>query len=432
MTDIKESEYIRKKVIDLKLWDKNPRKISDVDFKRLKDQIVKLNVYKPLLVNQDNVVLGGNMRLRALRDLGLQEVMCSVVTTKDEAEMVEYALSDNDRAGSYDKEQVAELAINNKIDMELFRVDLGTTYSIKDVVSEFTGEDDVPEPETDPDNIKSVLGEVYALGEHRLMCGSSTDRSDVEKLMNGKLARMVFTDPPYMVDYKSPAGGSYNGGKYKHHDGQIFNDNLSTEDALQFYKEVAANIYEFSDKDATLYWWYASRNQAINEEALKSAGIHISQIIIWVKNGLVLSHGQLYHRAYEPCMVGWKKGNSIYKNKLVVNMKDVWTLSASELAEMADVWYENRDSTSNYEHPTQKPTALASRALKRSSQIGDLVVDLFGRSGSTLIACENNNRKCYTMELDPAYCDVIRKRFARLNGEEDKWEEHTKSIKETE
>jgi len=184
MGEIKESEYKRVKVSELKLWDKNPRKITDVDFKRLKDQIKKLNVYKPLLINQDYIVLGGNMRLRALRDLGLQEVMCSVVTTEDEAQMVEYALSDNDRAGEYDREQVAELAINNKIDMELFRVDLGTTYSIKDVVSEFTGEGDIPEPETDPDNIKSVKGEVYILGEHRLMCGDATKREDVERLMS--------------------------------------------------------------------------------------------------------------------------------------------------------------------------------------------------------------------------------------------------------
>ena len=243
-----------------------------------------------------------------------------------------------------------------------------------------------------------------------------------------KYARLVFQDPPYMVDYKSPAGGSYNGGKYKHHEGQIFNDNLSEEDALKFYKEVASNMYEFMDKDATFYWWYASRNQTINEVALKESGLHISQIVIWVKNGLVLSHGQLYHRAYEPCMVGWKKGNSSYKNKLVTNLKDVWTLSAQELSAMADVWYENRDKTSEYEHPTQKPTALAVRGLKRSSQIGDLVLDLFGGSGSTLIACEQNNRINYSMELDPAYCDVIRKRYARLHGEEEQWEEYTPSV----
>jgi DNA modification methylase len=169
-----------------------------------------------------------------------------------------------------------------------------------------------------------------------------------------------------------------------------------------------------------------------NEKALKSAGIHISQIIIWVKNGLVLSHGQLYHRAYEPCMVGWKKGNTSYKNKLVTNLKDVWTLSAQELSEMADVWYEHRDNTSEYEHPTQKPTALAVRGLKRSSQIGDIVLDLFGGSGSTLIACEQNNRICYTMELDPAYCDVIRKRYAMLHGEEEQWEAYTPAQNVTE
>lgn len=439
MGEIKESKYIRKKIADLKLWDKNPRKIQDKDFKRLKDQIIKLNVYKPLLIDQNNVVIGGNLRLRALKDLGLKEVMCSVVTCKDEAQRLEYALSDNDRAGEYDREQLAELALKSNIDLELFKVDLGKAFTIKDVISEFTGEDDIPEVDPDPENIKSIRGEVYSLGEHRLMCGSATERADVDKLMNGKKARLVFTDPPYMVNYKS-AGiflnkkkknvNSYNSGKYKHHnDGSIFNDNLNAKDALKFYQDTSANLYESTTDDACLYWWYASRNQRINEEALKASGWHISQIIIWVKNAVVIGIGQLFNRAYEPCMVGWKKGNTSYKNKLVVNMKDVWNLSTSDFAELADIWYEHRDNTLNYEHPTQKPTALASRALKRSSQIGDLVIDLFGGSGSTLIACEKNKRICYTMELDPAYCDVIRRRYWRLtNGSDDGWEKGTPAI----
>ena len=265
---INQAEITIKKTSDLVLWDKNPRQISDKNFIKLKKQIEKLGVYKPLLINQDNIVIGGNMRLRALMDLGVTEVACSNVKTKDETEMIEYALSDNDRAGDYDQQQLAELIYNVPIDLELYHIDVGKTYKLKDVLSQFTEDGEVPEAETDEDNIKSKKGEVYLLGEHRVMCGSSDDPADVAILMNGKKARMIFTDPPYMVDYKSPGGGSYNSGKYKHHDGKIFNDNLKEAEALEFYKKVAQNLYDFSTDDSCIYWWYASRNQHFNREAL--------------------------------------------------------------------------------------------------------------------------------------------------------------------
>ena len=421
------TKIVVKNVDELVLWDKNPRTIKDEDFSRLKKQIEKLGVYKHLIINQDNIVLGGNMRIRALRDMGIREVACSVVQTADEAQMIEYALSDNDRAGDYDQKQVAELAKIHPIDIDLFHIDIGKTWKIRDVLSQLTSDDKAPEVDLNPENIKSREGEVYILGEHRLMCGSSTNSDHVGKLMNGKKARMVFTDPPYMVDYKSPAGGSYNEGKYKHHEGKIFNDNLSDEDALQFYKDVANNLYNYTSDDACIYWWYASKNQHLNREALMAGKWHVSQVIIWVKNSMVLSSGQLFHRTYEPCMVGWKKGKTSYKNKLVANLKDVWSMEVQDFAELADVWYQKRDNTSDYVHPTQKPTGLCVRALKRSSQIGDIVLDLFGGSGSTMAACDANNRICYTMELDPAYCDVIRKRYAIIQGKEDEWEEYTKA-----
>jgi len=294
---INQAEITIKKTSDLVLWDKNPRQISDKNFIKLKKQIEKLGVYKPLLINQDNIVIGGNMRLRALMDLGVTEVACSNVKTKDETEMIEYALSDNDRAGDYDQQQLAELIYNVPIDLELYHIDVGKTYKLKDVLSQFTEDGEVPEAETDEDNIKSKKGEVYLLGEHRVMCGSSDDPADVAILMNGKKARMIFTDPPYMVDYKSPGGGSYNSGKYKHHDGKIFNDNLKEAEALEFYKKVAQNLYDFSTDDSCIYWWYASRNQHFNREALMGGGLayksdnHLGEEWTGVVKGTIISQG---------------------------------------------------------------------------------------------------------------------------------------------
>lgn len=184
-SELREAKIEPRKVSELKNWDNNPRSIKQSDFERLKKQILKLGVYKPLLVNQDNVVLGGNMRLRALKELGVNEIMCSVVITETENQMVEYALSDNDRAGEYDQQGLAELVVKIPIDLDLYHVDIGRSWKIRDVLSQFTGEDDAPEPEVDPEKVISKVGEVYQLGEHRLMCGSAEKMEDVDKLMGG-------------------------------------------------------------------------------------------------------------------------------------------------------------------------------------------------------------------------------------------------------
>jgi DNA modification methylase len=263
---------------------------------------------------------------------------------------------------------------------------------------------------------KTKRGDIYILGEHRLMCGNSTSREDFERLMEGKKGRLVFTDPPYNVNYKSPAGPTYSSKKFGGSGGKIFNDNLSDKDCLAFYTNTLRNLHKHTSEDATIYWWFASKNQGVNEWALKAANWHISQQIIWLKNSIVLSRGQDYHRVYEPCLVGWKKKQNHYKDKNITKYQDVMMLDKETFAEQLDVWYEKRDNTGNYVHPTQKPVRLAERGLKRNSKSGDIAIDAFGGSGSTLIACEQLGRRCYCMELDPKYCDVIAKRWEMFTG----------------
>lgn len=237
----------------------------------------------------------------------------------------------------------------------------------------------------------------------------------------GGRAQLVFTDPPYNVNYKPPKAGS---GHYLHRyghrrgygDGKIFNDNLSDENILILYRAVLSNLYKFSKDNASIYWWYGSKNQHINRQAFIDNKWHVAQILIWLKNGTVFSLGQDYHRCYEPCMFGWKKGKPHYSNKKFRTLRDVFNLDKLEFEEMFDVWYERRDATINYEHPTQKPVRLAERALKKNTTAGDIVVDLFGGSGSTLIACEQAERRCMIMELDPKYCDVISNRWEKFTS----------------
>lgn len=256
------------------------------------------------------------------------------------------------------------------------------------------------------------------------MCGDSTSLEDVGLLMDKDRADLVFTDPPYMVDYQSPAGMTFKSKKFED-EGKIKNDNLNDEEALQFYIDVLKCLYAYSKDTAALYWWLAMRNWHINQKAMLETDWYPSQTIIWVKESMVFAAGQDFHRMYEPCIFGWKKGKVHYKNKRVVNFKDVFTLAKGELQDIVDVWMESRDKTSEYVHPTQKPIGLCLRALRKHTRQNDVVLDLFGGSGSTLIACEGFGRSARLMELDPKFCDAIRKRYAKLIGEEDSWQEAT-------
>lgn len=392
----------------LKLWDKNPRSISDKDFDRLKRQIQKLGTYKPLVVNEDGVVLGGNMRLRALQELGESKVWVSIVDAKDEATMLEYALSDNDRAGEYDEQQLAELVTTTDIELDLYKVDLGKVTDLPDLIDKYgpDAEEDEP-PEVDESNVVSKLGEVYELGKHRLMCGDATKKEDVDKLMAGAKADMVFTDPPYGIAYEHDNRPA----KRPHKFDKLQNDDINLKDLLPATFENMASVI----KDGAVYYcWHSGKTQREFQDYLEKAGFIISTTIIWAKGHFSFSR-QDYHPQHEPCFYGWKEGvkHQFYGSR---NQSTLW----SELYDSGNV-----TAGHNTVHPTQKPLKLGVKAIKNSSKSGDIVLDLFGGSGSTLISCEQTDRNCYMMEIDPKYCDVIRKRYAKFIDKEEQWQEVT-------
>ncbi len=345
-----------RKLSELKEWDKNPRSIKKKDFDRLKRQIQDLGQYKPLLVTQDGTVLGGNMRLKAYRELKIDEVWVSVVDAPTEERKLAYALSDNDRAGFYDDDLLANLIPSYpEFNWKDYAVDLREPQTLQDLLDKLTPvvEDDIPA--VDESEILSKPGEIYQLGRHRLMCGDATKPEDVEKLMDGKKADMVFTDPPYGMDYSGRGENTSN---------KIMGDNI---DPTEFYN-IGAEIPE-------RYIWGRVENY-------KHLLIKPRDVIIWKKNNFGMGSG--YRGQYECCFY--------YGN-----------FSGSD----SDVWEVNKDG--HYDHPTQKPVALAVRAIRNSQP--KIIIDYFGGSGSTLIACEQTNRTCYMMEIDPKYCDVIRKRY---------------------
>lgn len=355
-------------------WDKNPRSITKVNFKKLKEDLQRDN-FAPLVVNQDNIVLSGNQRLRAIRELGWGEVEISRVETRSEEDMVWYALRGNESSGEWDLDKLAELTYDLP-EFDNFKIDL-KNITLDKLKKRYGPEPIEDEPPPVPDEPESKRGEIYELGRHRLMCGDATSREDVEKLMDGKKADMVFTDPPYGVSYEGRTKDKLT----IRGDGntEVFGkavDNFLTVPGAAFYVCCPAGN---NFKDFLIPFTRRCYHAAT---------------IVWVKNSLVLGHGD-YHYRHEPILYGWSRGagHKFYGDRT-----------------QTTVWEIDKPSVSK-EHPTMKPVAVPARAIKNSSKKGDIVLDLFGGSGSTLIACEQTNRICYMMEIDPRYCDVIRKRY---------------------
>ncbi|MCI0563624.1 MAG: hypothetical protein MN733_34560, partial [Nitrososphaera sp.] len=191
-----------------------------------------------------------------------------------------------------------------------------------------------------PKKARTKPGDIYELGPHRLICGDCTDIEVVRALMGKKKAQLVFTDPPYNVNYKSATGRTYSSTDFGGDGSQIFNDNKSEADCLEFYTLALKNLAEVTADDATLYWWFASMNQHLNRQAFINAGWHISQMVVWLKNQFVMSQGQDYHRCYEPCLLAWKQGKKHYTNKALNNLRDIYSLDFLDFQEQFDVWYE--------------------------------------------------------------------------------------------
>ena len=409
----------RRKIKDLIPWDKNPRKISDEQMAALKRSIERFNYAAPIVVAADGRIIAGHMRTRAMIALGRGEEEVDVRVASRELTQVEFeelAIRDNANRGDWNFSMLSE-----GFDLEAL-ADWGFDPDGVDRLQKKVKEDnyDAEEEVKKIETPKTQRGDIYVIGRHRLLCGDSTNVEDFKKLMEESRARLIFTDPPYSVNYKSVAGNSYSSGKYgeKYKPANaIFSDDKEGQECIDFYVAVLKNLHEFSAKDACLYWWFAQKLRDIeNRIAWIETGWQVSQVLAWLKETMVFSMGADYHRCYEPCLFGWKAGQRHFTNKKIANYKDVFMLDPVDFADLPDVWYQNRDKTSEYVHPTQKPVRLAERAIRKNSVPGDIVLDAFGGSGSTLMACEQMDRRCFMMELDPKYCDVIVDRWERFTG----------------
>lgn len=401
-------------ISDLKFDDKNFNKHTQKGMGLLEKSLQQFGAGRSILIDKDNNIIAGNGIIEAAGNIGLEDLQIvetdgtKIVAVKrtditlDSAQGRQMALADNATAAedlSWDKGNIEEVS-------EQFGIDPGDWISDwdKDEDTEVE-EDEAPEvDESEP--AKSELGKVYKLGEHRLMCGDSTDAGNVAILMDGQKVDMVFTDPPYNVNYS----GRGEDNKL----GPIKNDNMSDEDFESFCHGFFSCYSEALKPLGCIYVCHPDSASApkIAFEKTFAEFFRKSSTIIWAKQSAGMGW-QDYRAQHEPILYGWKEGKGEHQFYGGRTKTTVWNI--------------NRDNATSYKHPTQKPIALPAEAIKNSSKESDAVLDLFGGSGSTLIACEQLGRQCYMMELDPKYCDVIRKRYWKLthDGNEEGWEEGT-------
>ena len=383
----------QKKVTELIPYVKNSRTHSDEQIAQIAASIKEFGWTNPILVDGSNGIIAGHGRLMAARKLGFKEVPTIELADLTETQKKAYIIADNRLAlnAGWDNEMLT-IELNDLLAdgfaLEILGFDTKELDALlePEVVEGLTDEDAVPNI---PDEPKTKLGDIYQLGNHRLMCGDSTSIDAVDKLMNGQKADMVFTDPPYGVDYD---GG---------HATDKRRTKLENDDKTLMYAGALPIAYMASKDGAALYLWFADRFAKDVLNALEECNFQVRTWIIWNKNlaqfGAI---GAQYKPKHEPCIYAFKKGKAPF-----------WNGPNNEVT----VWDVKRHSKNEF-HPTQKPVDLPVRALENSSKGGDIILDLFGGSGSTLIACEKQNRHARLMELDPKYCDVIVKRWEDFTG----------------
>ena len=384
------TEYYFADVKSLIPYARNARTHSDMQVAQIAASIKEFGFLNPIVIAEDNTILCGHGRLMASQKLGLKKVPCVKESHLTETQRRAFIIADN------------KLSLNAGWDNELLSVELtelqGADFDLdllgfdeKELSQLFDEGNEIQEDEFDVETeltkpTFSKLGDIWSLGRHRLVCGDSTKEETYKSLMGKKKANLVMTDPPYNVDYQGSAG-------------KIKNDNMESDKFYQFLFDAFVNMEQAMASDASIYVFHADTEGLNFRKAFIDAGFYLSGCCIWKKPSLVLGRSP-YQWQHEPCLYGWKKKG-----------KHQWYSGRKETT----VW-EFEKSKKNSEHPTMKPIPLLAYPITNSTMSNAIVLDPFGGSGSTLIACEQTDRICYTIELDEKFCDVIVNRYLEQVG----------------
>ncbi|WLR50045.1 DNA methyltransferase [Bacillus tianshenii] len=403
----------------------NPNTMEKDIYHSLVESIRRYGVLQPILVRNDMTIIKGEKRWRAAKEAGLKEITCVIVeTTDEEAKLLNISLSH--LRGQTNEEMLSALLEELTAHFSLDEISVQTGYQKDELDQLLNGletDTEIEEPvEEDEFDVQEALdeiqeaetqyGDVWKLGRHLLVCGDATKLSDVKQLMRGDKANLIVTDPPYNVAVESESKELNSSGR-----GKIQNDDMSDEEFNDFLKAVFENYKSIMDTKAAIYVFHGSSYQREFENNMNAASITVRTQCIWVKNAASYGWAQ-YRFQHEPVFYAHLKGKSPawYGDR---KQTTVWKSGLQvENPEPATVWEVSRGDVTKYVHPTQKPLELLAIPIGNSSKKGDIVIDFFGGSGSTLMTCEQMNRICRTMELDLVFCDVIKKRFYEMTGEE--------------
>lgn len=424
-----------RKLTDLVPYPRNPRSITKEAYADLRGKVKRWGQLGTLLIDgRDNkTILGGNHVFEAMKDLGMTEANTELRTPKDDAEALELVILHNEKFARWVSQDLAELLneYRDKIDLSGYTIDLGKSTSADKVLARYgeTEEDDFDA--SIPKDPESKLGEVYQLGRHRLMCGDSTNPAHVSALMGEDKANVIVTDPPYGISYTGNATGK----KWT----MIDNDDKTGQGLLDFLYAAFSAIAPHTIDLCPAYVYHAASTTPEFMEALKAAGFSFKEQIIWHKNMVLgMSH---YHWTHEPVIYA-VKGKSTSTPPFYGDRTDktvIETLDYTDFEKLtkegmvkilqamksrASLFYASQRGQ-EYEHPTQKPIAAMAPFIKNSSRPDEIVVDLFTGSGTSLIAAHQLDRQARCMEFSPGYCDVIRKRYAKMVAQQSQWIEIT-------
>lgn len=420
---------VEKKIDALKPYEQNPR-CNDNAVESVAASIREFGFKVPLVIDKDGIIVAGHTRHKAAKLLGLDKVPCIVADDLTPEQIKAFRLADNKvgELATWDtKLEFLELSELDKIgfDMSMFGFEPIQSTDRGEIV-----EDAAPEPDTTKPAV-TKRGDIWQLGRHRLICGDSTNADTVQKLTAGAAVDMILTDPPYNVDYGAKNDMLNRADKGNRNARAIENDKMSDSNFYAFLLDVYNNLFAAAKEGAAIYICHADMESVNFINAFREAGFYLSERLVWNKNFMVLGRCD-YHWKHEPILYGWKPGAAHYftdsrsETTVLEDKPNLNKMSKPELrALIKELMEQGPPSTvidmdkpiKNADHPTMKPVKLMAYLIRNSSRPGEIVLDVFGGSGSTLMAAEQTGRTCYTCELDERYCDVIIKRWEAFTGD---------------
>lgn len=404
---------VQKRVNDLIPQEINPRVITDKQMSDLQKNLKRFNLVEIPAIDKDGHILAGHQRIKALQLLGRGNEIIDVrepnrKLSKKEAE--KYLIASNALGGDWDFEKLKSFDLNMLLDIGFDQIDLAKFWD-----KELEVKDENFDVEQELAKIKkpqTKLGDLIILGNHRLICGNSGDPKVIHRLFGKEKASMIYSDPPYNINlsYSKGIGGKKNYG------GNV-EDNRSDAEYKEFLRKSLTNALSVVDNNTHIFYWCDQIYIGVVQELYRELGISNKRVCLWIKNGHNPTPRAAFNKCYEPCVYGVKGKPYIAKdiqNLTEVMNKDV--TGGNNMLDEIDIWLMKRLSGKDYEHATSKPPKLHEKAIRRCTKLGDIILDSFSGSASTLIAGEMLKRKVYAVELEPIFCDLAIRRFERLTG----------------